>query len=101
MWESQITTVYVLRARYPEPPVSLLGWSMGATMVLNTFYQYEPAPSTVILLAGRVKGVASASQKLRPMAYLVKSFFVRDAWFDNKPMVTEVLMERKMGQIQC
>ena len=67
---------------YPDLPVSLLGWSMGVSMILNTFDQYELDPSTVILVAGRVQGADSVSQMLGSMAFVVKSFFVRNAKFD-------------------
>ncbi len=88
-----------VRARYPDLPVSLLGWSMGVSMVLNTFDQCELDPSTVILIAGRVQGATSVIQMLGTMAFVVKSLFVRNAKFDFWSVASKTLKESELGQL--
>lgn len=87
-----------IRARYPDLPVSLLGYSMGVSMVLNTFDQRELDPSTVILIAGRIQG-GTLMQMLGSMAFVFKSFFVPDARFDFWSKASKALQESELGQL--
>ncbi len=88
-----------IRARYPDLPVSLLSWSMGVSMVLNTFDQCELDPSTVILIAGRVQAGGTMSQMLGTMAFIIKSFFVSNARFDFWSLASKTLQESELGQL--
>jgi len=88
-----------VQARYPGVPVSLLGWSMGVAMILNTFGQCELDPSTVILIAGRVKAAESVRDMLSGPAFVAKSFFVRDARFDFWSRSPKAMRECELGQL--
>ena len=88
-----------IQARYPGVPVSLLGYSMGVAMVLNTFNQYDLDLSTAILIAGRVKAAESVSELLSGPAFVVKSFFMRDARFDFWSRASKALLESEFGQL--
>jgi len=88
-----------IRARYPDLPVSLLSWSMGVSMVLNTFDQCELDPSTVILIAGRVQAGGTMSQMLGTMAFIIKSFFVSNARFDFWSLASKTLQKSELGQL--
>ena len=88
-----------IRARYPDLPVSLLSWSMGVSMVLNTFDQCKLDPSTVILIAGRVQAGGTVSQMLGTMVFIIKSFFVSNARFDFWSLASKTLKESELGQL--
>ena len=99
VYEDIAMALSAVRARYPDLPVSMLGWSMGVATVINALDQYELNPSTVILIAGRVGGTVSARQMLKSMAFLVKSFFLRNTKLDSVSMMKKEELEIEMYQM--
>jgi len=86
--------------RYPELPVSLLSWSMGVSMVLNTFDQFpELAPSTVILVAGRIEAGGSVIQLLGTGIFVLKSFLIPNARYDFWSQSPKSMLECELGQL--
>ena len=89
-----------VRARYPDKPVSLLSWSMGVSMVLNTFDQFPELPvSTVILIAGRFYAHDSVSARLSGMLFIFKSFFMPNARKDAWSGTPKEILESELGQV--
>jgi len=99
VYEDIAMALSAIRARYPDLPVSMLGWSMGVATVINALDQYELNPSTVILIAGRVGGTVSARQMLKSMAFLVKSFFLRNTKLDTVSMMKKEELELEIYQL--
>ena len=99
VFEDIAMALSAVRARYPDLPVSMLGMSMGVATVINALDQYELNPSTVILLAGHIGGTVSARQMLKSMAFLVKSFFLRNTMLDTVSMWSKEELELEAYQL--
>jgi len=99
VFEDIALALSAIRARYPDLPMSMLGMSMGVPTVLNALDQYELNPSTVILLAGHIGGTVSARQMLKSMAFLVKSFFLRNTMLDTVSMWSKEELELETYQM--
>jgi alpha-beta hydrolase superfamily lysophospholipase len=90
----------VVRERYPGLPASLLALSLGVPVTLRAFGRFpELVPSTVILLAGRIKGMEPRSQMWRFPAFRIKNIFVRDARFDTRPSMSNGFRETELAQV--
>jgi alpha-beta hydrolase superfamily lysophospholipase len=93
-------TLNEVHKRYPELPVSLLSWSMGVSMVLNTFDKFpDLAASSVILIAGRFQRENSMIAALGGMAWMVGSLFVPNARKDMFSGGPKSFMETELCNI--